>query len=106
MKLKDIKSLCEAASPEYHLEHHNCSWHITNGKWGVFGAKDQRLIVAEDMDKVDAEFCCASRTLVPALVAEVEALRDALEDVANDRTGRMHIRIANKALTNHRDRFE
>ena len=92
MKLKDIKSLCEAAT--------SGNWvHLNDEDCIVFDNELMNVLSKTEFEQ-DAAFIAASRTLVPALVAEVEALRDALEDVANDRTGRMNIRIANKALTN------
>ena len=70
-QLDEWEKLAEKATPEYQLGgtdrtpliYH--SWHIRSGQGAL----------ASDMLLVDAQFCIAARTAMPALIAEVRRLQ-------------------------------
>lgn len=61
----------------------------------VFKDGDYSIEITDDLDDLDAEFIAQARNDVPALIAEVERLHEALSDIANHnifRTPQIHVR--------------
>jgi hypothetical protein len=64
--------------------------YVKGDPWKGYEVRDNGngIVVAETHTKVDAEFIAHARENVPKLLAEIERLREALEDVAD--TGELY----------------
>ena len=96
LDLEAIKARCEAATPG--------PWHqlfnTTDGPGvGIYKNLDQRQqsMLACRMSDGDQIFVAHARADVPALVAEVERLREALMR-AHDKIGRLYNHVGDKAF--------
>lgn len=78
-KLEEWKKLADSATPG--------PWEVYNGGWHLgIEAADGSIASVEHCDAFDgkpsAAFIAASREAVPALIEEVERLRETLDDIA------------------------